>query len=147
MKSVRKITEKSKAELAGLPVGFPIEFRGKDQDGQWREWTKGTVADIHFVNGALEIDIEYWYSSMHVCQEHCHAECYRRSGYRIRSIFETCATPDFMDFEKHEPRLGWMQGHLLAAVRWSPEGLRAFRALSGDLVLAQTVASLLVGAR
>ena len=147
MKSVRKITEKSKAELAGLPVGFPIEFRGKDQDGVWTQWREGTVEDIHFVNGALEIDIKYWYASSHACTQRCCAECPARSGYYIRSIFETRATPDFRNREIHEPRLGWMQGHLLAAVRWSPEGLRAFRALSGDLVLAQTVASLLVGAR
>ncbi len=144
MKSIRKITEKSKAELAGLPVGFPIEFRGKDQDGVWTEWQQGTVADVHFVDGALEIDIKYWYVSGHVCNEYCHAECDNGTGWRIRSIFETQATPDFRDRKINEPRLGWMQGHLVATVRWSPEALRAFRGLSDDLVLAQTVASLLV---
>jgi hypothetical protein len=144
MKSVRKITEKSKAELAGLPVGFPIEFRGKDQEGDWCEWTQGTVADVHFVDGYLEIDIKYWYVSGHVCNEYCHAECDNGTGWRIRSIFETIYAPDFRDRNWHEARLGWTSGHRLAAVRWSPEALRAFRALSDDLVLAQTVASLLV---
>ena len=127
MKNVRNLTEQNKKALLELPVGFPVQLRNvtPGDEGDWEDAYVVSVDAEGGYYGEFQVVLSYWNNWE---SEWCLwplSERYSR-GYRYGS------------------NLAYGSGSTPVSVRWSSENLRAFRALSDDLVLAQTVASLLV---
>ena len=154
MKHVRNLTDQNRKALLELPVGFPVQIRRAPYSGMWipaySAWEDGTIKSVSNDYGHLKIVLNWYYASEHVCDPAKTSAAYL-CGYSGK-----CGTPEctelagFYDYvldERHELGKSWLDCSGANSIRWSPEALRAFRTLSDDLVLAQTVASLLVGAR
>lgn len=124
MKNVRNLTDQNRKALLELPAGFPVQAR-RVTPGDESDWETCYVVSVDAEGGyygGLQVVLSYWSNWK---SEWCLWKL--EQSWSDKLVYGSGSTP--------------------VVVRWSPEALQVFKQLSGDLVLAKTVASLLVGAQ